>query len=170
MGRFAQSRPVFFFEEFIPTDHHLPYLEFHSFDDTKVVAVRPRVPREWQGQRQSRALSQLLDQLLALTMGGDRPILWFYTPMMFPFAAHIDAAAIVYDCMDELSEFRFAPPELRDNERKLMKRADVVFTGGHSLYQAKRRQHRNIHPFPSSVDHSHFAKARDNHPAPVRPG
>ena len=51
-----------------------------------------------------------------------------------------------------------------------MKRADVVFTGGHSLYQAKRRQHRNIHPFPSSVDHSHFAKARDNQPAPpIRP-
>ena len=166
MRRFATSRPVFFFEEFIPTDHHLPYLEFHSFDDTAVVAVRPRVPRGWQGQQLARALSQLLDQLLALTTGGDRPILWFYTPMMFPLAAHIDAAAVVYDCMDELSDFHFAPPELRDNERKLMERADVVFTGGYSIFEAKRHEHRNIHPFPSGVDHSHFVKARFNQPVP----
>jgi UDP-galactopyranose mutase len=159
MRRFSSDGRVFFFEEYIPTDHHLPYLEFHAFDDTQVIAVRPRVPRDWEGVRLQTALSGLLDQLIALT-GSEKPILWFYTPMMFRFAAHVDAATVVYDCMDELSAFRFAPPELRLDEQALLRRADVVFTGGHSIYEAKRDRHHNIHPFPSSVDTAHFAAAR----------
>ena len=159
MQRFTRNRRVFFWEEHIPTDHHLPYLEFHAFDDTEVVAVRPRVPRAWQGERLDSALSRLLDQLLLLHQ-ANRPVLWFYTPIMYPIAQHIDAAAVVYDCMDELSAFRFAPPELRDREALLMRHADVVFTGGYSIYEAKRDQHGNIHPFPSSVDVAHFGAAR----------
>ena len=80
--------------------------------------------------------------------------------MMWPIAAHVPAAAVVYDCMDELSAFRFAPPELRANEAALLQAADVVFTGGHSLYEAKRALHDNVHPFPSSVDQQHFNRAR----------
>jgi UDP-galactopyranose mutase len=159
MQRFGRTRAVFFWEEHIPTDHHLPYLEFHAFDDTDVVAVRPRVPHAWQGERLQAALSRLLDQLLVLHR-ADRPVLWFYTPMMYPVAQHLDAAAVIYDCMDELSAFRFAPPELRSCEAMLMQRADVVFTGGHSIFEAKRHLHDNIHPFPSSVDVAHFAAAR----------
>ena len=165
MQRFARKRCVFFWEEHIPTDHHLPYLEFHAFDETEAVAVRPRVPEGWNGERLEAALSRLLDQLLALHR-ADRPVLWFYTPMMYPIARHIDAAAVVYDCMDELSAFRFAPPELHERETLLMRRADVVFTGGHSIYEAKRCLHGNIHPFPSSVDVAHFATARQNLPSP----
>src|SRR5690606_15440395 len=109
----------------------------------------------------------LLDQLLQVHGGGARPLLWFYTPMMYSFASHVDAEAVVYDCMDELSNFRFAPPELRSTERLLLERADVVFTGGYSIYEAKRDRHRNIHPFPSSVDVAHFAQARRSQPAPA---
>ncbi|GLS30773.1 UDP-galactopyranose mutase [Mesorhizobium albiziae] len=166
MQRFARSRRVFYWEEHIPTDHHLPYLEFHVFQETDVVAVRPRVPHAWQGQEIQTALSGLLDQLLAIHR-ADRPILWFYTPMMYPFAKHLDAVAIVYDCMDELSAFHFAPPELRDCEGLLLRDADVVFTGGYSIYEAKRHQHDNIHPFPSSVDVAHFAAARRMLPSPA---
>ena len=72
----------------------------------------------------------------------------------------IDAAAVVYDCMDELSAFRFAPPELVAREAELMEAADVVFTGGWSIWEAKRARHDNIHAFPSSVDAAHFAQAR----------
>jgi len=166
MRRYAELARVFFFEEYIPTDHHLPYLEFHAFDDTEVMAVRPRVPRDWQGARLQLALSRLLDQLLTIHR-AEKPILWFYTPMMFGFAAHVDAAAVVYDCMDELSAFRFAPAELSLNEDALLRRADVVFTGGHSIYEAKRNAHPNIHPFPSSVDSAHFAAARTPVAAPL---
>ena len=160
MSRFAKEHRLFFWEEAIPTNHHLPYLEFHAFEGTSVQSVRPRVPSCWSAEDQACALSGLLEQLIGLA-GIQRPILWFYTPMMWPIARHVDAAAIVYDCMDELSAFRFAPPEMAANEGALMAAADVVFTGGHSIYEAKAGRHRNIHPFPSSVDGAHFAQARD---------
>jgi glycosyltransferase involved in cell wall biosynthesis len=66
----------------------------------------------------------------------------------------------VYDCMDELSGFAGAPPGLREQEAQLMKRADLMTTGGYSLYEAKRALHPNVHPFPSSVDVAHFRRAR----------
>src|SRR5690606_31255221 len=90
----------------------------------------------------------------------ERPHLWYYTPMALRFTDHLDASTVVYDCMDELSAFRFAPPELVAEEQRLMARADVVFTGGWSLYEAKQGRHPNVHAFPSSVDVSHFGKAR----------
>ena len=122
-------------------------------------SIRPRVPARWSAAGAGAALSGLLDQMIALT-GILRPVLWFYTPMMWPIARHVEASAVVYDCMDELSAFRFAPPDLAANETALMAAADVVFTGGHSIYEAKAKLHHDIHPFPSSVDTAHFAQAR----------
>ncbi|WP_306754169.1 UDP-galactopyranose mutase [Paracoccus actinidiae] len=159
MARFAEEYRLFFWEEAIPTDHHLPYLEFHAFEGTTVQAIRPRIPARWSPEDQARALPQLLDQMMGLA-GIQRPVLWFYTPMMWPIARHVDASAVVYDCMDELSAFRFAPPNLAANENALMGAADVVFTGGHSIFEAKAGRHGNIHSFPSSVDTAHFARAR----------
>jgi UDP-galactopyranose mutase len=166
MEQFSKNRDVFFFEEFIPTDHHLAYLEIHAFDGTRVKAVRPRIPHWWGEDERETALKKLLTDLLALS-GGAPPILWFYTPMMYNFARTIDAAAIVYDCMDELANFKFAPAGLKQTEADLIARADVVFTGGHSLFEAKRHLHDNIHPFPSSVDvpHFHAARGTNNEPA-----
>lgn len=137
MQRFAQSSRVFYVEEVIPTDHHLPYLEFHAFEGTSVTAVRPRVPHRAEPALRETLLAGLLDQMTIL-LGVRDPLLWFYTPMMWPAAAHLPASAIVYDCMDELSAFRFAAQDLVRNEAALMEAADVVFTGGHALYEAKR--------------------------------
>ncbi|AXC51264.1 UDP-galactopyranose mutase [Paracoccus suum] len=160
MRRFAADRRVYFWEEMIPTDHHLAYLEFHSFDGTTVQAIRPRVPRTQCAAEAERTLARLLDQMLGLIGAARPPVLWFYTPQMWPIARHVPATAVVYDCMDELSNFRFAPPDLRRNEADLLAAADVVFTGGYSIWEAKRDRHDNIHPFPSSVDAAHFATAR----------
>ncbi|MEI9892111.1 MAG: hypothetical protein WDN45_18095 [Caulobacteraceae bacterium] len=104
-----------------------------------------------------------------------RPIRWYYTPMMLGFTRHIEASAVVYDCMDELSNFKFAPPELRSLERELMAEADVVFTGGFSLYEAKKDQHANIHPFPFQrrprpLRRSPQPHARPGPRGPGRPG
>lgn len=85
---------------------------------------------------------------------------WYYTPMALPFSNHLTPKIVVYDCMDELSAFKFAPPALTENERLLMQKADVVFTGGYSIYEAKKDKHHNIYPFPSSIDKEHFATAR----------
>ena len=87
------------------------------------------------------------------------PVRWYYTPMAFDFSADLRACAIVYDCMDELKNFLNPPPGLAEREQRLLNAADVVFTGGVSLYEAKRNEHPNVHPFPSSIDVPHFAQA-----------
>jgi UDP-galactopyranose mutase len=81
--------------------------------------------------------------------------------MMLGWSRHLTPTAVVYDCMDELSAFKNAPRELIDNEEELMTLADHVFTGGRSLYEAKRERHESVHCFPSSIDVAHFSKARD---------
>ncbi|MDT7950745.1 MAG: glycosyltransferase, partial [Acetobacteraceae bacterium] len=101
----------------------------------------------------------LLDQLLG-RLGRAVQTAWFYTPMALEFAGHIAPSVTVFDSMDELSAFRGASPRLSLLERRLLKQADLVFTGGRSLHAAKRRLHPHVHLFPSSVDSAHFGKAR----------
>jgi glycosyltransferase involved in cell wall biosynthesis len=102
-------------------------------------------------------------RLLNLFIAGLRrkpTIAWYYTPMALQFTDHIAFDCVVYDCMDELSNFKNAPSNLPDLEAQLFKKADLVFTGGRALFEAKNSKHGNIHAFPSSIDRSHFAKAR----------
>lgn len=102
----------------------------------------------------------------------DRPVLWFYTPMALPLVAQLPARKVVYDCMDELAAFRFAPLQLRQREAALLRRADVVFTGGRCLYRARRDRHHDVWCFPSCVDAGHFAPRAgwgDPWPALARP-
>ncbi|WP_236697542.1 UDP-galactopyranose mutase [Sphingomonas sp. Leaf357] len=166
MRRSARERRVYVWEEPIPCDHPLPYLEYHPFPDDNVIALRPRVPRGWSAAERETGLKALLDMFVATSISAP-PILWFYTPMMFAFAGHVDAAAIVYDCMDELSAFKFADPALLAREAALIGRADVMFTGGQSLFEAKKSRHGNIRAFPSAVDVPHFAAARETIAEPV---
>ncbi len=105
----------------------------------------------------------LLDQALATDLKGrfEAPVAWFYDPMAVE--SHLGqhgAVATVYDCMDELSKFRFAPPELIARERRLLLNADVVFAGGRKMAQSKRRYNTNVHFYGCGVDVAHFGKAR----------
>ena len=84
---------------------------------------------------------------------------WYYSPIPLGFTRHLRPAVTIYDCMDELSGFSGASPLLRERERELFARANLVFTGGHSLYEAKRTRHPHVHCFPSSVDAAHFGRA-----------
>jgi len=91
----------------------------------------------------------------------NRPVQWFYDPMaVTAFGGKLNELATVYDCMDELSQFRFAPPELKERELRLLERAAVVFTGGRRLYESKRQHHGNCHFYGCGVDVAHFGKAR----------
>jgi glycosyltransferase involved in cell wall biosynthesis len=158
MTRFAKSMRVFFHEEPVFGDVAHPVLERHE-TGAGVTIIVPRLPHGLDEQRQQVAMRKLLDELVA-DEEITEPVLWYYTPMMRPFSAHLQAKKIVYDCMDELTAFRGAPPALVEREQELLRDADVVFTGGYSLYEAKRGLHPNVHAFPSSVDVAHFAKAR----------
>ena len=106
-------------------------------------------------------LERLLTEFLT-TYEIHRPLVWFNTPIALEFFPRdIETSALIYDCMDELSMFRGAPNQLQVLEKYLLKAADLVFTGGVSLFEAKRRFHPQVYPFPSGVDLSHFGKARN---------
>jgi UDP-galactopyranose mutase len=157
MTRFAREMQVVYWEEPLENEGP-PRLEVRTCPNSGVVVATPHLSGALQGGERERALERLLEAYMAETQGPW--VRWYYTPMMLGFSRNLAAVCTVYDCMDELANFKFAPPELTDRERELMDMADVVFTGGYSLYEAKQSQHRNIHPFPSSVDQAHFARAR----------
>ena len=103
-----------------------------------------------------------LQTLLAdLVPEGEKPVVWFYTPMALPLLQSFEPSLVVYDCMDELAAFRNAPKQLLQRESALLNIADLCFTGGPSLYNSKKERHNNAHCFSSSVDARHFQQARD---------
>ncbi|MBB6258663.1 glycosyltransferase involved in cell wall biosynthesis [Xanthomonas arboricola] len=165
MARFAGDFNVLFWEEPIACDESEPWLQVRGEEGGLHVLV-PRLPAGCTGDAAVQVQRQLLDGYLA-ELGVRDLLLWYYTPMSQSFSAHLRPRAIVYDCMDELSAFRGAPPELVQRERELLQRADVVFTGGYSIWEAKRALHSNTHAFPSSVDVAHFAAARQPQQEPA---
>ncbi|HEY0490054.1 MAG TPA: glycosyltransferase [Telluria sp.] len=99
--------------------------------------------------------------LAGLVPDDEDPIVWFYTPMALPLLQDFHPSLVVYDCMDELAAFKNSPKQLLQRETALLGIADIVFTGGPSLYEAKRERHANAHCFSSSVDAAHFRKSLD---------
>ncbi len=91
----------------------------------------------------------------------NHPVQWFYDPMaVTAFLGTVNESAVVYDCMDQLSQFKFAPPEILRRELELLGKADVVFCGGRKLWESKSRHNRNCHFYGCGVEVDHFAKAR----------
>lgn len=164
MSRFASHSRVLFWEEpDYVTGLDVPDLRVEPCALTGVTVITPQLPAESAREQECETVKQLLDLYLA---GESGPFIrWYYTPMMLPFSEHVMAECIVYDCMDELANFKGAPPELLPLEQRLLSQADLVFTGGYSLYEAKKDRHAHVFPFPSSVDAAHFAKARAAHEA-----
>lgn len=158
MSRYAIARRVYFVEE--PMFHdHLTAASVSMEPHGNVLVVVPQLPSYFTAAQVLAAQRALLSQLIA-TERMSKYVLWYYTPSAMTFTDHLRPHAVVYDCMDELSAFKHADPALPSLERALMRRADLVLTGGQSLYEAKKHLHRNIHPLPSSVDVNHFSSAR----------
>ena len=160
MCRFSRDMNVVYWEEPIEIGpRETAYLQVREAPDAPNVRVAvPHLPQGMPEDAREAALSRLLDAHVASVRGT--LIAWYYTPMMLPFSRDIDPDLTVFDAMDELSKFKFAPVKLLALEQELIDRADIVFTGGSSLYEAKKDRHDNVHCFPSSVDRAHFCKAR----------
>ena len=159
LTRCARTRRVFFWEEpYFDADDNgdgTPTLEVMR-EQQQLWVLRPHLPRAGNADDMQRdLLSGFLTEYAVQHF-----VRWYYTPMALGFTNELRAEATVYDCMDELTGFLGAPPELAERERALFGEADVIFTGGMSLYEAKRRQHGNVHAFPSSIDAAHFAQAK----------
>jgi len=160
LSRIAHQHRVIFIEEPVLEKGCEPKFEFRNPCDN-VLVVRPVTPIEAHGYHddQLAVLKPLLQQLL-LDEELEEYLVWFYTPMALPLLADLEPLAVIYDCMDELSAFKGAPKQMRQRESALLKRADLVLTGGPSIYENKRDLHDNVHCLPSSVDAAHYAPAR----------
>lgn len=162
LTRCARERRVFFVEEPIG-DAPRPHLEV-SDRQNGVRVVVPHLPEGMIAEDGARddadaAQRELIDDFL-VAQEIRRYVLWYYTPIAMGFTRHLTPLGVVYDCMDELSGFAKARPELPGREQELFRSASVVFTGGQSLYEAKRSRHPRVYAFPSGVDADHFRAAR----------
>jgi glycosyltransferase involved in cell wall biosynthesis len=162
MTRAARDRRVCYFEE--PLTAAVPRLDMRTVDGVHVCV--PHLPAtDLTDERTVRMLATLVRRFLA-TQDIRSPALWHYSPMFEPVTRGIDSPLQVFDCMDELRLFRFAPAEIEAREDALLRRVQLVFAGGRKLYEARRERHPSVHLFPSSVDAAHFRTARSAPPEP----
>ena len=167
LTRLANHYQIVFMEE--PVPNGADFLE-HLTPVPNIEVLRPHVTSSIAGFHDDHLpvlQSQLADFLRKREI--DDYLVWFYTPMALPLAGELRPRAVIYDCMDELSAFMQAPRQLIQRENALYQMADLVLTGGPSLFRSKRERHGNVHCFSSSVDAGHFASANDSslleHPA-----
>jgi glycosyltransferase involved in cell wall biosynthesis len=174
MSRFARRAPVLFVEEPLHLDDVAGADLDISSPHPNVTRVVPRLGADLRGDY-DRSVRAVRDAVIAEMAPGGRlaetfsnAIQWFWTPMPAPaMLGAFNETGVVYDCMDELSQFRHAPRELVDRERLLLANADIVFTGGYKLFTSKSEHHDNVHFFGCGVDVAHFGAARDeNTPLP----
>jgi glycosyltransferase involved in cell wall biosynthesis len=168
LSRLSSRHQILFVEgPVLEKSEFTPSYSLHEVPNyPNVTVMRTSFPesRFSDGQWVDRERLRLLEEVISGPLKGqfERPVQWFYDPMAAP--AHIDKLnerAVVYDCMDELSQFKFAPPEIITRERALLARADVVFTGGRKMCESKSRFNKNCHFYGCGVDVKHFSQARD---------
>lgn len=163
LTRCARLHRVFFWEEpyfdVTPgTDPHLEVIE----EGSRLWILRPHLVHGGDPD----LTQQMLLRKFMFTHDVSHYLSWYYTPLALSFTGELKPEVTVYDCMDELANFLDAPRDLVKFEQVLLAKADVVFTGGMSLYESKRTLHPNVHAFPSSIDVDHFAKATGELPEP----
>lgn len=157
LTRFARSYKVYYVEE--PLYGAESNVLAVSNPDSNLWVVTPQLK---EGLSEDEAIAVQKELLANFFIENDitQYFFWYYTPMSLAVSDHFNPSLIIYDCMDELSAFKFAPQSLKDREKELLRKADIVFTGGYSLYEAKKNRHPDVHAFPSSIDVEHFNKAR----------
>lgn len=153
----AQDRSILFIEEPI-FPHKDEYRPYHLYRPSpNITVVQPFSTQATDDYDYAALINKFIDT----TAFSTAPIMWLYSPMFVDCLHYVDPSLVVYDNMDKLSSFKFAPATLAIKEQMLLTLADVVFTGGKSLYEDMNNKHTNAYCFPSSVDIEHFSKAVD---------
>jgi len=149
LSRHAKNRRVYYIEDPVLSKCREAYLDIKiSPDDVKIIV--PIIPKDTDEQTINKSMRVMLDELIQEGEIRNFTAL-YYTPKALNYSRHLNPSVVLYDCMDDQAHY---------NEEELMKRSNVVFTNGLSLYEAKKYQHQNIYPLPSNVDYDHFSQAR----------
>ncbi len=163
MSRFRDRYRVVFVEEPAPAAHDAPsMLSMRMTDGVTVLTPLLSQHQFTQGynEQSNPAIRVLLTEWLTKNDPGPQPVVWYWTPLALGCCPEsLSTALVVFDAMDELSAFRFAPESLIRQEAAMMTWADLVFTGGPSLYRARCERHPRVSCFPSGVDAAHYRKA-----------
>lgn len=168
LSRIAKRYPVLFVEEPIHTAKvSEPVLEVLPGGTPNISVLRLLYParhendQRWlgHGDPETQAVYNKLLKEYLQTEGYNDPLLWLYTPMAHEFVEVLRPRLFIYDVMDQLSAFKGAPPALLEHERRMLQRADIVFTGGVSLYRDKKPFNAASHLFPSGVEVEHYQQA-----------
>jgi glycosyltransferase involved in cell wall biosynthesis len=174
LSRFAEKHPVLFVEisEFDVPEGQEPRIDLSKGKEKgqeldNVTVFVAHFPPSYTG---SEKVTEFLQNGVRETMASlniSRPLLWFYNPMDSGWTlGQFGERGVVYDCMDELAQFKDAHPMLVQREAELIKAADVVFTGGYELWTKKSKQHPNTHFFGCAVEYDHFGQAQEDGPIP----
>jgi UDP-galactopyranose mutase len=165
LSRIAKNHRILFVEEpvYAPDSNGQPLPNIYVAQPNLIV-LTPQVPKDecgdtplWLWPCQDKIAQQVQDALLALNF--QHRALWFYTPTPEFLVEVVKPDMLAYDVMDELANFKYAPPQLKEREHRLLSRSAVVFTGGASLYDAKKHHNPNTHLFASGVDGAHYSRA-----------
>ncbi|MEK2645740.1 glycosyltransferase [Bdellovibrio sp. BCCA] len=155
MSRFANHRRVFFIEEPVIENITEPYLSLKE-ESPGLCVVIPHLPLKISNRERDDMSRGLLDEMIQGENIKNFSI-WYYTPMALNFSDHLVGQVTIYDCVDDLVNFS---QTMAEKETALLRRADLVFTGGNSVYEEKKQKHKRVHSFPSAIDTTHFSKAR----------
>src|SRR5256885_248674 len=167
ISRLSQNHKVLFVETVAPAGELATpmarYRTLENFPNVTILTLQFPAWRWNDGEYVDGERRRIVQEFMVGPGAGqfDDPVQWFYDPMAVPaFAGKMGEILTVYDCMDELSKFRCAPPQIVEREAELLKRADVVFTGGRKLFEAKSQHNNNCYFYGCGVDCEHFGKAR----------
>jgi glycosyltransferase involved in cell wall biosynthesis len=155
MTRFAKSRQIYYVEEPIDSQSSMQSAVYHP--QTNITVITPYM--KWDNwTSMCKQYYGLLENSIPKS-SLESAFFWIYSPYFVGVLDYFNPKMIIYDCMDELANFKYASPNLRKYEKELMAKSDIVFTGGKSLYESKKDLHRNIFCFPSAIDIKHFEKS-----------
>lgn len=164
LSRLAKTHPVLFVETYC-ADTNKTFVCLRTADahpNVTICQIHLPSSRWSEGKFIDRERRRALQSVMVTDLQGkfDDAILWFNDPMaVTAYAGHLDEALIVYDCMDELSQFKGAPPALVEREHELLEVADVVFCGGRKMRDKRLRVNANSHFYGTGVDCRHFGSA-----------
>lgn len=165
LSRYAKHRRVFYFEE--PIIGQATHAKLHIKETQEgVQVVIPHLPAGLNPEARVLSMKDLVDSLIDDENINEYAII-YYSPMALTYSRHLKPITTVYDCNDDQSSFQGDPQALMAREAELMEKAQLVFTAGHSVYEAKKYEHHNMYPFPNAVDYAHFSRARQHLKEPM---
>ncbi|WP_408098634.1 glycosyltransferase [Peredibacter sp. HCB2-198] len=155
LSRQAKGRRVFYFEEPVFGMTEIPRLHLRETAENVLVVI-PYLPTNIDPSKMEAALTDLVDELIYEEELIDYT-LWYYSPKALSFSRHLEPKSIIFDYLDHL----FYQKDRDQNvEQELLRKADLVFSAGQSIYEEKKHDHHNIHFMPNALDYTHFSQGR----------